>query len=314
MEKRGWEQSTEKGDTDYFVFKARVDRHGRHFGDRVSTRQTRVPPPAPTTNAMNPSKSSWSQKPLYEEPEQYSSPQYTHSRQTNYRETRRGRDLFSQRSQGQWRAKKPDFPEAMRLYLSCPGSAEAATRRQRVLQGDALGQTEERAATIIVAETRKHAMIPHYLRDESNPNTPPPNQDFHLNELLSLNPSTTHSPLVMESEVDITPRRTTEGHAKLKSIIISPSLEPEQEAQTQQEPVEQSHEEETLKEFQNKVKRRVRKPTQARLAGNSPNILRGASSKKRNISQIQNSPARGAGPSKRANTTTQKKANNDKAA
>nr|VDD25372.1 unnamed protein product [Brassica oleracea] len=107
MEKRGWEQSTEKGDTDYFVFKARVDRHGRHFGDRVSTRQTRVPPPAPTTNAMNPSKSSWSQKPLYEEPEQYSSPQYTHSRQTNYRETRRGRDLFSQRSQGQWRAKKP---------------------------------------------------------------------------------------------------------------------------------------------------------------------------------------------------------------
>ncbi|KAF2562948.1 hypothetical protein F2Q70_00017980 [Brassica cretica] len=242
MEKRGWEQSTEKGDTDYVVFKARVDRHGRHFWDRVSTRQTRVPPPAPTTNAMNPSKSSWSQKPLYEEPEQYSSPQYTHSRQTNYRETRRGRYLFSQRSQGQWRAKKPvqqgekptneaeqqqqvpnnirapvtlqtnvnatqipsmedvmeDFPEAMRLYLSCPGSAEAATRRQRVLQGDALGQTEERAATIIVAETRKHAMIPHYLRDESNPNTPPPNQDFHLNELLSLNPSTTHSPLVME--------------------------------------------------------------------------------------------------------------------
>ena len=114
--------------------------------------------------------------------------------------------------------------------------------------------------------------------------------------------------------MDITPRRTTEGPAKLKSIIISPSLEPEQEAQTQQEPVEQSHEEETLKEFQNKVKRRVRKPTQARLAGNSPNILRGASSKKRNISQIQNSPARGAGPSKRANTTTQKKANNDKAA
>ncbi|KAF3540337.1 hypothetical protein F2Q69_00023988 [Brassica cretica] len=192
MEKRGWEQSTEKGDTDYFVFKARVDRHGRHFGDRVSTRQTRVPPPAPTTNAMNPSKSSWSQNPLYEEPEQYSSPQYTHSRQTNYRETRRGRDLFSQRSQGQWMAKKPvqqgekptneaeqqqqvpnnirapvtlqtnvnatqipsmedvmeDFPEAMRLYLSCPGSAEAATRRQRVLQGDALGQTEERAANM----------------------------------------------------------------------------------------------------------------------------------------------------------------------
>ncbi|CAN7002342.1 unnamed protein product, partial [Brassica oleracea var. botrytis] len=221
------------------------------------------------------------------------------SRQTNYRETRRGRDLFSQRSQGQWRAKKPvqqgekptneaeQQQQAMRLYLSCPSSAEAATRRQRVLHGDALGQIEERAATIIVAETRKHAMIPHYLRDESNPNTPPPNQDFHLNELLSLNPSTTHSPLVME---------------------------PEQEAQTQQEPVEQSHEEETLKEFQNKVKRRVRKPTQARLAGNSPNILRGASSKKRNISQIQNSPARGASPSKRANTTTQKKANNDKAA
>ncbi|CAN6847713.1 unnamed protein product [Brassica oleracea] len=74
MEKRGWEQSTEKGDTDHFVFKARVDRHGRPFGDRMSTRQTRVPPPAPTTNTMNPSKSSWSQKPLYEEPEQYSSP------------------------------------------------------------------------------------------------------------------------------------------------------------------------------------------------------------------------------------------------
>lgn len=373
LEKREQEKSNEKGETDHFVFKARVDRHGRPFGDRVSTRQTGAPPPAPTTNTMNPSKSSWGQKPLDEEPEQHSSPQYTHSRQINYREARRGRDLFSQRSQGQWRAKQPmeqgekptleaeqqqqvphntrapvtlqtnvnatqipsmedvmeDLHEATRLYLSCPDPAEAVARRQRVLQGDALGQTEEWAAAIIEAETRKHAMIPHFLRDESNPNTPPPNQNFHLNEGFSRDPSTPHSPLIRgghngegentgmnphHSEVEITPSRSTEGPTKLKSIVVSPSLEPEQETRDQQEPVEQSQEEETLKEFQNKVRRRVRRPAKARMAGSSPNILRGTSSRKRNISQIQNSPARGAGPSKKANSATHKKANKDKSA
>lgn len=42
-----------------------------------------------------------------------------------------------------------ELNEATLLYLSCPDPTEAAARRQRVLAGDAMGQTQERVASLL---------------------------------------------------------------------------------------------------------------------------------------------------------------------
>ncbi|CAN6851121.1 unnamed protein product [Brassica oleracea] len=218
-----------------------------------------------------------------------------------------------------------DLHHVTRQYLSCPDPVEAAARRQRVSFVDASGQMEETAASIIAAETRRHAL---FSQSRGPHNTPPPplNQEFPLRDITLPAPTDNCSPMIEENafaagedteidlryrEVDTTPRRESEGPTKLKSIVINPVLGPDEVPLIPQEPVEQVREDETLKDFQNKVKRRVRKPTLTRPSGNSPNILRGASSKKRKISQIKNSPARGAGPSKGPRSSAQKKATSD---
>lgn len=106
MERRELEQIKAKKGTDHYSFTARLDRHGKPFGERVSTRQTRAPPPTPITMNGNPPTQTWIHKTTKEGSHEYSSPQYTQNRQTKARETQRGRDLFPQRSQGQWRAKQ----------------------------------------------------------------------------------------------------------------------------------------------------------------------------------------------------------------
>lgn len=95
---------------------------------------------------------------------------------------------------------------------------------------------------------------------------------------------------------------------KIRSIIISPHTETEEVPQRDQvSPV--LAQEETLKDYQNKERRRVRKTAQSRPVRNSPNILRGTSSKKRKLSQIQNSPAGGEGPPRGGAAKAQKRAN-----
>ncbi|CAN6878534.1 unnamed protein product, partial [Brassica oleracea] len=245
----------------------RVDRHGNPFGDRISTKQTRVAPPMLTMQeAVHPSQQPLEKPQHYsaQQSQQYSSPQYTYSRQAKHRGTQRGRDLFSQRSQGHWRAKQ------------------------------------------LVTETRRQSLISQTLGSESNPNTPPPNQEYPLYASPYQAPLETRSPLTRRNEVeegnmdletrhndgDTTPTRGNEGPEKLKSIVISPNMETEVASPAPQDPAETQGEEETLQEFQNKVRRRAKKSKHDKPSGSSPNILRGNSSKKRKISQIQRSIAR----------------------
>ncbi|KAF2549255.1 hypothetical protein F2Q70_00020730 [Brassica cretica] len=97
-----------------------------------------------------------------------------------------------------------------------------------------------------------------------------------------------------------TPNRTTltltmrhEKTMKMKSIIISPKVEKEREQEVELVPfpreqeIDNSREDtETLLEFQNKVRRLGSRSGRTRLPRNSPKILKGASSKKRRISQL----------------------------
>ncbi|KAG2314868.1 hypothetical protein Bca4012_065679 [Brassica carinata] len=78
------EMRKEKPSTDLYGFHERFDRYGRPFGERVSTKHTRVPPPLRSSNAIEPSTQTWKQKTTKGDSQPYVSPQYTHKK-TEYK-------------------------------------------------------------------------------------------------------------------------------------------------------------------------------------------------------------------------------------
>lgn len=106
------------------AFHQRVDRHGRSFGNRISTKQTRVPPPQQDNTSLvirnqpsQPSQErkalqikktsrSWREKSHHDRPKEGMFPPYTKERAVPIRNYQRGKDLFSSRSEGQWRPKQ----------------------------------------------------------------------------------------------------------------------------------------------------------------------------------------------------------------
>ncbi|KAL0677005.1 hypothetical protein Bca4012_004986 [Brassica carinata] len=125
-----------------------------------------------------------------------------------------------------------DLHQVTRQYLSCPDPVEAAARRQRVFQGDANMQMEEATEAIIASETRRRAALMLSRTTYSNPNTPPPVQEYPLNAHLLPGQTGVHSPQTEKeedidgdprcSDVDFTLLKRADEPAKLKSIIFSP--------------------------------------------------------------------------------------------
>ncbi|KAJ4890131.1 zf-CCHC_4 domain-containing protein [Raphanus sativus] len=83
------------------VFQERLDRHGNPFGDRVSTKQTRNPPPEKHEGEREASRLIETRRFTDQRTLEYASPQYSRYRESNGRNFRQGRDLFPQRSEGQ---------------------------------------------------------------------------------------------------------------------------------------------------------------------------------------------------------------------
>lgn len=123
--------------------------------------------------------------------------------------------------------------------------------------------------------------MPHRLEPSS-----PPAREVSDNVLISHDKEVTPLGTLEQDEAEERPLR-------LRSIIVSPQEDDRERPTGSQAPLESPAENETLTEFQNKIKRRVRRVTRRPLLRTSPNILRGTSSKKRNISQMQNSPKGG---------------------
>ncbi|KAG5390397.1 hypothetical protein IGI04_031938 [Brassica rapa subsp. trilocularis] len=160
------------------AFHERIDRHGNSFGARVATKQTRVPPP--TAENTREETYSWRSKALGKAPEdqrgdpskQKPFPQKglsewrkkpntqtlskAHTDDPNAT-TSHDQGLAIVQGKNQQESSKEqteeqiinELNEATLLYLSCPDPTEAAARRQRVLAGDAKGQTEETAANLL---------------------------------------------------------------------------------------------------------------------------------------------------------------------
>ncbi|KAJ4888554.1 Uncharacterized protein Rs2_28302 [Raphanus sativus] len=309
-------------------FKARVDRHGNPYDERVSTKQTRVPPPINVTRGRDSDSQNWRANSAQDDTV-YSSPQYTQKRQASVRVPQRGKDLFPQKTQEIWRPKLVPAPEdptnhaqklraaakqsiiipqqceeprvqtmdevledlhqTTRQYLSCSDPVEAAARKQRVMLSDARGDMEKTAATILAGEVSRRQSTFQQNGLDSNPVTPPPLQNYSIHEPLLLEPANSYSPQIREDDdtgldphfrdADLTPKKTNGGPAKLKSIIVSPPSPQVEDQQPSQELQQATEKEETLLEFQNKVKRNSTKskqqgeenPQEAPLQGRKPN-------------------------------------------
>ncbi|KAL0847412.1 hypothetical protein Bca101_020658 [Brassica carinata] len=86
-------------------FQERLDRHGRPFGERTSTRQTRNPPPEKSSNKRADNALTWREKESETSKQNYSSPQYSRERGITIHSTYRNIDLFPQQSREVWRPK-----------------------------------------------------------------------------------------------------------------------------------------------------------------------------------------------------------------
>ncbi|WZZ48602.1 hypothetical protein YC2023_048709 [Brassica napus] len=306
-----------KGGSSYHPFQERVDRHGNAFGERISTKQTRNPPPETNTITLDNSNLTWRQKAAQEKGKIYSSPAYVKERDQAARSIRRGRDLFPQRSTSQWRPKRSgeqevnstlapapaepnreqnapknnaqmgthkerlatveevmeDLHEVTRQYLNCTDPIEAAARRQRVLYSDASGLMEETAARIVASSSNQHNLPVAEGALNSNPNTPPPIQEKPSQEFLFPDPSLIRSPQGgedVEEDIgmdpyysDISPRteaallnKRKENAARIRSLIVSASMEPRVSRGLSQrppaKPQAEEEKEETLQESESK--------------------------------------------------------------
>lgn len=276
------------------TFKERVDRHGRSFGSRVSTKQTRNPPPEyyrpPTKNS---SSLSWARRHEPEKSPSFASPPFVTNRDHPREAHSQGRVLFPTKElQRQWRpiqqvrqtnepqktatedlmpqAKQltiiptretvmEELHEATRQYLSCSDPVEAAARRQRVQYGDAQGDMEKAADAIIAAAINNHGSPVVLPSEDDNPATPPPLADIHPQGPIFPEPPVPINPIPVPSQEDDGSHEATE--------VFTPT----NEATT---------------------KKKRGRPVKLKSTIITPDIIRGTSSKKRNLSRLQNSPGR----------------------
>lgn len=222
----------------------------------------------------------------------------------------------SQHSQG--RAKEAimeDLHEVTRQYMSCDDPVEAAARRQRVLYTDANGLMEETAARILASTQRRSPNSEQRETSECNPVTPrPPKQDDYMRATLFPDPMALYNtpsrveeegvlerlcseqPKMVEQE---NPGDTSERPARIRSLIVSPNAAEEELIEEPVNLCQNQEEEEPSRDTLTKIRRRSARAARRRPLRYSPNILRGASSKKRKLSQILNSPSMEVGPSER---------------
>ncbi|KAG2290075.1 hypothetical protein Bca52824_049679 [Brassica carinata] len=272
-----------KGGSSYHPFQERVDRHGNAFGERISTKQTRNPPPETNTITLDNSNLTWRQKAAQEKGKIYSSPAYVKERDQAARSIRRGRDLFPQRSTSQWRPKRSGEQEVNSTLAPAPAEPN---REQNAPKNNAqMGTHKERLAT---EKPSQEFLFP----DPSLIRSPQGGED--VEEDIGMDPY--YSDISPRTEAALLNKRK-ENAARIRSLIVSASMEPRVSRGLSQrppaKPQAEEEKEETLQEFQNKVRRGTSRSSKRRSPRSSPNVLLGASLKKRRLSQIQNSPNRG---------------------
>lgn len=280
-------------------FHCRLDRHGNPFGPRLETKQTRNPPPE-YNNLMgeenpNPSRRMRDENPLGR---QTTSPQYVHNREKMEPRQGKSRALTQNNKMSVWREKPAsnnqlnekeglethqtpksvgqtsnligeqvhiptteevltEIQEATLQYISCADPKESAARKLRVIQSEARGDVERAAADIIATATaratHRYEMSPMTMTDAIPP------QEIGTTSLAPI-----QAPLLL-----LGPGQEVESN---DTTLLSATNPP-----------------------QPTVGRKRGRPAKLKSAIVSPrntNCTTGASSRKRILAHIQNSPGR----------------------
>ncbi|KAF2615338.1 hypothetical protein F2Q70_00013012 [Brassica cretica] len=139
-------------------FTQRVDRHGRPFGDRVSTRHTRNPPPVQERLLVKGPSRRGKDGEEKEKQTEYTSPtkpppavdQEVNSPSLNPQQNQLTINLAPTQHEMRELERQQmrellleDINQATQQYLNCPDPTEAAARRLRVLASEKRGQVGE---------------------------------------------------------------------------------------------------------------------------------------------------------------------------
>lgn len=187
-----------------------------------------------------------------------------------------------------------ELQETTIQYLSVADPVEAAARKHRVLASEAEGLIERTVSSIIAAAAEQRRPLSPWergIRSES-----PPAIDFNTAMQASdveLTPPPRNTTLENDLREEIRPSPNKATPPRLKSIIVSPEPENEEDQIPILAPLQAEKEKETLVNAQSKEKKKNSKPSKKLSPRLTPNILRGASSKKRKLSHIQHSPGNG---------------------
>lgn len=112
-------------------FQERVDRHGNPFGERISTKQTRNPPPARSAIPPENPQLAWRPKATQEKTQLYASPPYAKDRENSLKLSQRNKDLFPTKSLSAWKPRRRLDQEATSGYSPVHLEANKADHRGR---------------------------------------------------------------------------------------------------------------------------------------------------------------------------------------
>lgn len=219
-----------------------------------------------------------------------------------------------------------DLQETTRQYLSCVDPTEAAARRLRVQAGDARGEVEETVTRILEGNNpplqEVYPSTPVNITTPQNQTADQVREELHevtMQYLSCADPTEAAARRrrvllgdacgQVENTVAVILAANAPLHAAQASIIERGS-----ENQPEVGGGEQGRERSVGVELpaRQTPQRRANRPATTRLSAGSPNILRGASSRKRNMSSIRNSPARRNG-SEQSRTRSQQGVNGSSA-
>ncbi|WZZ54867.1 hypothetical protein YC2023_054974 [Brassica napus] len=325
-----------KGNERVQEFNYRIDRHERNFGERVSTRHTRNPPPVRDHFVELPlhqrkgredigkqiGYSSPPPPPLTLKGEDTTQEQEVNSPVTYLRRQAVESNLQQENgeiavigNQSQTREQiLQDIDKATQLYLSCDDPTEAAARRLRVLAGDASGQVEETVTTMLAGsdpqadDSHKTHPLGTSSQVQSRDLIMEELQNVTLQYLSCADPAEAAARRLRvlagdaqgqmeEVAADILAANTPQaaagiGMVEQRDVIVTPIRDNDQTKTTQNDQPQEELMQRSESDGDIPPRRRRIVPARFRSPTVSSSILRGASSKKRNLTGKMNSPAR----------------------
>lgn len=198
-----------------------------------------------------------------------------------------------------------DLNEATQKYLNCPDPTESAARRKRVLFSDEKGQTEETAARMMGAQTQTTHQTP---RIRENQKEDALSKDKILQDLQEV----TIQYLSVADPKEAAARRQRVLSSEAEGLLETTATSILQAAEEQRRPLspwelgireesppgidfetamQPSDKEETPQPIQSKTSKAQKKKHKLKSVITTPNILKGMSTRKRNLSQMRFSPA-----------------------